>query len=105
VFTQRDMMAIDYSQYIYTNANKEAKDLLKGLQADKTFTKYLFIFRAQGKLIRKTFNFSKSTELGKIDLIKKANFEAGKYQREKEAETITAFTLDTKFEKLAEEYI
>ena len=100
-------MAIDYSQFIYSNSNKEAKDLSRGIQANKNFTKFLYIFRVQGKLFRKIFDFKRSTELGKAELIKKANSEAEKYRNQKEAElnTETAFTFDTKFEQLAKEYI
>ena len=100
-------MAIDYKQFVYSNSDKQAKALENGLQSNKDFTKYLYIFRIEGRLFRKTLNLTKSTELSKSDLIKKANAEALKYKAEKEEELIsdTTFTLNTKFDELAKEYI
>jgi integrase len=98
-------LAIDYSQYIYSNSDKQGKDLSKGIQANKNFTKFLYIFRVEGRLYRKTFDFTKSTNLNKHDLIKKVNSEAERYRRDKEIITEATFTIETNFEQLAKEYI
>ncbi len=99
-------MAIDYSEFIYKNSDKIAKDLIPGLKSNKTFTKFLYQFRVQGRLHRKVFSYPK-LQLNKKDLIKKANGEAQAYHKIKEDEinTEASFTFDTKFYQLAEDYL
>jgi len=99
-------MAVDYSEFCYTNANKEGKNLISGLKANKEFTKFLYIARIEGKQVRKVINLSK-LQLNKRDLIKRANEEAERFYRKKEEEITNAssFSMDTKFEYLANEYL
>ena len=99
-------MAVDYSEFCYTNTKKEGKSLISGLKSNKEFTKFLYIARIEGKQVRKVINLSK-LQLSKRDLIKRANEEAEKFYRKKEEEIANAssFSLDTKFEHLAIEYI
>jgi len=99
-------MAVDYSEFCYTNSKKEAKSLISGLKSNENFTKFLYIARIEGKQIRKVINLEK-LQLNKRDLIKRANDEAEKFFLKKEEEIMTAssFTFDTKFKQLAEAYI
>ena len=107
VDTQRNTMAINLSEFIYSNNDKQTKDLTKGLKSNKTFDKFLYQFRIDGQRIRKVFDLSAAKDLKKPDHIKKANNEAIKFRKEKEDELSNGndFTLDTKFTYLAGEYI
>lgn len=100
-------MAINLSEFVFSNSDKEARNLSKGIKSNKYFTKFLYQFRIEGKRFRKVFDFSNAKELNKADLIKKVNDEASSYYENKEEElnADTTFTFDTKFKALAEEYI
>ncbi len=99
-------MAIDYSEFFYTNSDKEGKNLESGLKANKSFDKFLYQFRVEGRLHRKVLTYL-TTQHKKTDRIKKANSEALAYLKKKEDELSNDddFTLDTKFTYLAEEYL
>jgi integrase len=100
-------MAINLSEFIYSNKDSQANNLSKGIKSNKTFDKFLYQFRIDGKRFRKVFDLTESTNLNKRDRITRVNNDASKFYEEKEDElgAETAFTLDTKFHKLAEEYI
>lgn len=100
-------MAIDLTEFIYSNKDSQANNLNKGIKSNKTFTKFLYQFRIDGKRFRKVIDISGAKDLKKPDRIKRANAEANEYYEAKEAELSaeTTFTLDTKFHELAKEYI
>ena len=54
-------MAIDLSEYIYSNKDKLTKDLDKGIKSNKTFDKFLYQFRINGKRFRKVFDLTLSS--------------------------------------------
>ena len=105
--TQRNIMAIDLSEYIYSNKDRQAKDLNKGLKSNKSFTKFLYQFRIEGKRFRKVFDLSNVISLDKPDRIEKVNNKASTYKtkKEEELELENTFTLDTTFQQLAPIYI
>ena len=99
-------MAINYKEFCYPNTKKQGNGLINGLKSNKSFNKFLYQFRVEGRQYRKVFE-SESPNHNKPDRIKTANEKALKYlkQKEEEAQTETVFTFDTKFEQLSKEYI
>lgn len=100
-------MAIDYSQFIYLNSDKEGKDLIRGLKSNKYFDRFMYRFSINSSRYRKLIDLTSATNLNKSARIKRANNEATIYrdQKEDELNTGSVFTMDTKFKELAKEYI
>jgi len=96
-------MAIDYSEFVFSNSDKEAKGLATGIRANKEFTKFLLRFKINGKSIRKIFNYSKQN-WNKKDTIKKINIEAEKYKEDKLTEIENPFNPTSNLNFIAKEY-
>lgn len=76
---------------------------IKGLKANKDYTRFFYRFKVEGREFTKIFDYSKKTWT-KNDRKKNAIQESINFKDSKENND-TAFTFDTKFEYLAKEYM
>jgi len=96
-------MAIDYSEFIYTNKDKEAKGLNNGIKANQNFTRFFLRFKINDKPQRKIFDYSKEN-WNKKDRIKKANLDSETYKEEKRIALENPFNQESKLNFIADEY-
>jgi len=96
-------MAINYKEFIYTNSDKNAKDLNIGLRANKDFKKFLYRCKINNKQVRKIFDYS-NQDWNKKDTIKKVNKDSETFKEQKIEALENPFNQSTNLNYIADEY-